>query len=140
MAISKLRQKELSQYGVTMQQSAVLTRIAVLDRKATASEISRWSIREPHSVAYVLDRLEKKNLIKRVKDLDRKNMIRIALTKEGQKVLDSVSTNRGTIYKVMSSLTQEERKRLRSTLRILRDNAISELGIPKPPIPPSNIK
>ena len=57
----KLGQKELSQYGVTMEQSAILTRIAAPGRKATTAEISRWLIREPHSVAYVLDRTERKN-------------------------------------------------------------------------------
>lgn len=60
------------QYGITPEQAGVLFCIKVIGKEATPAKISRYTIREPYTVSAMLNRMERKGLIKKVKDLDRK--------------------------------------------------------------------
>jgi DNA-binding MarR family transcriptional regulator len=71
--------------------------------------------------------MEKKGLVKKVRDMDRKNMIRVAITEKGQQAYDQ-STQRTTIHNIMSALSEAERQQLMSYLQRLGDRALKELG------------
>ncbi len=135
--VFKATQKELRQYGITPEEAAVLSVVQFLDNKATPAEISRWLLRESHTVSGILSRMEKKGLIRKTKDLDRKNLVRVTLTDKGQQAYYQ-STKIESIGKIMSCLSEEECQKLISCLKTLRDRALKELGIDtKPPFPPS---
>lgn len=127
----KLREKELFQHGITPEQAGILFCIQVIGKEATPAKISRYTIREPHSVSAMLDRMEKKGLIKKVKDLDRKNMIRVAITDKGQQAYQQ-STRRESIHKILSPMPIEKRAQLRSLLETLLDKVVVEMDIPEP--------
>ena len=81
--------------------------------------------------------MEKQGLVKKVKDLDRKNLVRITLTEEGHQAYRE-SIKRESIHRIMSSLSEEERQQLKSSLLKLRDTALEEPQIEsKPPYPAS---
>lgn len=129
------RDRELNQYGITTIQAAVLHTIQLIGNRATPAEIARRILRERHSVSGLLIRMEKDGLVRKVKDLDRKNLIRVAITEKGQQVYDR-STKRKSIHKIMSSLSEEERQQLRSCLEKLGNKALRELLVNrKPPFP-----
>lgn len=135
-AIFKARERELAQYGITVEQAAVCFYVLIIGNNATPAELSRWMLREPHTISGIIDRMERKGMVRKVKDLDRKNQIRVVLTEKGQQAYDQ-STNREAIHNIISSLSEEKRKQLRSCLNTLRDKALKELGIfNKPPFPP----
>ena len=135
-AVYKARAKELFRYGIRPAEAAVLFIVQTIGYRATPAEISRWLIREPHSTSGLLLRMEKKGLLRAVKDLERKNLIRIELTEKGQEVYRQ-STKRESIHRVMSSLTGAESRRLRKYLQKMRDKAIEGLwDTSKPPSPP----
>ena len=134
-AVSKAVEKELSHYNITTVQAAVLFIIQAIGNEATPAEISRWLFRESHSVSGLLSRMEKEGLVRKVKDLDRKNMVRVTLTEKGQQVYRQ-SNKRGSIRKIMSCLSEEEHQQLTSCLERLRNKALKELSVnPKPPFP-----
>ena len=81
-ATLRARQKELDRYGISAAQAAVLFIIQAIGEKATPAEITRWLFREPHSVSGMLSRMEKQGLVRKVKDLDGKNLVRIAMTEK----------------------------------------------------------
>ncbi|MFC1906648.1 MarR family winged helix-turn-helix transcriptional regulator [Chloroflexota bacterium] len=126
-AMHKVRSKELHKYGVTPEESAVLFVVKTIGDTATPAEISRWILREPHSTSGLLERMRKKGLIDKTKDLDRKNVVRVTLTDKGQKTLED-SSGRESVYKVLSYLSLEERQQLTSLVIKLRKAAIEELG------------
>lgn len=129
------RDRELNQYGITTIQAAVLHTIQLIGNKATPAEIARRILRERHSVSGLLIRMEKDGLVRKVKDLDRKNLIRVAITEKGQQAYDQ-STKRKSIHKIMSSLSEEERQQQRSCLEKLGNKALRELLVNrKPPFP-----
>jgi DNA-binding MarR family transcriptional regulator len=77
--------------------------------------------------------MEEKGLVKKIKDMDRKNMIRIAMTEKGEQAYNQ-STQRTTIHNIMSALSEAEHQQLMSLLQRLRDQALKELGeYAKPP-------
>ncbi len=127
-AIRKARQKELDRYSVSSRQSGVLSAIHSIGNKATPAKISRWVLWEPHTVSEILSRMEKKGLVRKVKDLDRKNQVRIVLTEKGRKAYRQAS-KRESIKAIMSSLSEEERQQLAASLQRLRGEALKVMGL-----------
>ena len=113
------RDTELMEYGTTAMQAAVLFIINSIGEEAIPAEISRWLLRKPATVSGLLDRMEKARLIERVKDLPRKNLVRVRLTEKGRQAYKQ-SLKREAIHKTMSCLSEEERKQLASILVKLR--------------------
>ncbi len=135
-AMFKAGQKELRRYNITGRKAAVLFIIQAIGYEATPAEIARWLFRESHTVSELLNRMEKQGLVRKVKDLDRKNLVRVELTAKGQEAR-SLIMKREAIHRIMSSLSEKQRQQLTSLLRTLRDTALKELTIVrKIPFPP----
>ena len=136
-ATFRAREKELNKYGISTMKAAVLFTVQAIGHEATPAEISRRLLRRSHGVSALLDRMEKEGLVKRVKDLDRKNMVRGEITEKGYQAYND-STRRESIHRITSSLSEEERRQLKSWLLKLRDTALQEPRISsKLPYPPS---
>lgn len=127
-ATYRVRAKELFQYGISPEEATVLFLLQTIGRGATPAVISRWLLREPHSTSGLLQRMKNRGLIRKVKDLERKNLVRIVLTKKGQQV-SSKAAKRESIHRLMSSLSEEECQRLETCFRKLLNRALDELGI-----------
>jgi len=127
-AIFKLRERELKNFGISTPKAEILFTIEAIGYRATPTEISRHLLREFHSVSSILSRMEKQGLVKRVNDLDRKNLVRVYLTDKGQQVYHE-AVKRETILKILSCLSETEGQQLTSSLKKLRDEALKHLGI-----------
>jgi len=80
--------------------------------------------------------MEKQGLIKRVKDMPRKNMVRVTLTKKGEETYLRTMP-RLTMHETMSVLTEEERKQLWNSLQKIRERALKLAGVGRElPMPP----
>ena len=133
--VFKAREKELRQYGISPEEAGVLFIVKALGNKAIPAEISRWLLRRPHTVSGILSRMEKKGLIRKTKDLDRKNLVRVTLTKKGRQAYYQ-STKRESIHQIMSPPSEEEYQKMISCLNIIRERALKVLGIDQePPFP-----
>jgi DNA-binding MarR family transcriptional regulator len=133
-AVMKARRKELTRYHISPRQSAVLYYIQAIGAKATPAEISRGLFRESHSISEILGRMEKQGLLRRVKDLSRKNMVRVELTEKGREACNQ-SEKRASLDKIFSTLSKEERQQLRSYLERLRDKALRLIQKKRPLFP-----
>ena len=130
----KARAGELSQYGITPEEAAVLFIVQAVGHRVTPAEISRWTLRESHSISGLLMRMEKKGLIKKVKDLDKKGRVKIVLTEKGQQTYHE-SLKRDSIREIMSCLSEEERHQLQSALRKIRSKALKIVLLKELPFP-----
>ena len=134
-AIGRTRVKELHKHDLSARQAATLFIIRAIGEKATPAEIARWQFRQAHSISGILSRMEKDGLIRKDKDLERKNLVRVSLTEKGHQAYQ-LSLSREYLNRIISSLSAEERRQMMSSLRTLRDKALEELGIEdKPPFP-----
>jgi len=93
-------------------------------------EISRHLFRRSHGVSTIISRMENKGLVKKAKDLDRRNMVRVEMTEMGQKACDYAAKVL-SIQRIMSALSEDERDELRILLNRLSDRAAEEAGIDK---------
>jgi DNA-binding MarR family transcriptional regulator len=125
-AMSRVADNELSQIGISMMQAAVLLFVKNAKEPVIPAQISRWLFREPHTVSQLLIRMERQGLVKRTKDLERKNQVRITLTEKGEKAFQQQSEMR-VIDKILSNLSPKECDKLGACLKQLRDEAIKEL-------------
>jgi len=130
----RARDKELSRYGISVEEATVLFVVEVNGERATPSEISRWLFREPHSTSSLIMRMEKDGLVTKVNDLERKNMLRVVMTQKGREAYEK-STARESIHRMMSLLSQDERELLQSCLERLRNEAVKELRVKRKPPP-----
>jgi DNA-binding MarR family transcriptional regulator len=138
-SVFKVRQRELSEYGISPEEARVMFIVHVLNNNCTPAEIAKWRLRRHHTVLSILNRMEQKKLISKTKDLERKNLVKVSLTDKGQQAFYQ-STKIDLLHQVMSSLSQEERQQLRSFLETLRDRALEVVNNisepdPKPPFP-----
>jgi len=135
-AALRARDRELGQYGISVEEAAVLFVVHATGETATPSEISRWVFREPHSTSALLIRMEKDGLVRKLSDLERKNLLRVVMTEKGREAYQN-STARGSIHRMMSLLSPDERQQLQSILERIRNEALKELRIERklPPFP-----
>jgi DNA-binding MarR family transcriptional regulator len=134
-AIFRAREKELQRYGVSPEQVGLLFVVQALGNKATPATISRHIIRQPHTVSALVDRMARRGLVKKVKDLDRKNLVRVVMTEKGKKTYD-ISTKRGPIHRILGTLSPEEKKEFRSHLEKLLAKARKEIGLDRDELRP----
>ena len=135
-AIFRNRVKELYKHNLSARQSTVLIALEALGTVVTPAELSKWVFREPHSISNFLKRMERDGYIRRVKDLARKNMIRIEMTDKGREAVHN-ARKMESVHKIMSSLSKEEHQQMRAILEKLWGKALENLGIDNRPVFPS---
>jgi DNA-binding MarR family transcriptional regulator len=133
--VLKARNRELRKYGISLEEWGVLNIAQLIGETATPAEIARWLFREHHSVTSLLNRMVKKGLIKRTKDLERKNLVRVNLTELGHKTY--LAARKARVHEqIASNLSIEDRKQLIRYLYEIRAGAQNILGIEyTPPFP-----
>lgn len=125
----KVRDRELRRYGISSVEAGVLAAINAMGKYATVSKIAREVLQEAHSISELVGRMEKKQLVKRLADPNRKNTISIKMTPMGEKAyLNSMKLE--SAKRVMNSLSDEERKQLVPILQKLISRGWLELGTP----------
>ncbi len=127
--IFRARDKELSRYSITPMQAAVLFIVKVLkatEGEATPGKVSRWLLREPHTISRIVTRMEDEGLVSKIRGSGKKNEINITLTEKGEQAYRQ-SSKRESIREIMSCLSEEERQQLDSSLEKLRNRGSKTL-------------
>ena len=128
--IGKARHNELDKHNIKIRQAAVLFAVKAIktnEKYATPGKISKWLLREPHTISRILNRMEKEGLIKKIRNSVNRNEIEIILTENGEQAYRQ-SLSRKTLREIMSCLSIEERQQLNSSLKKLRDKAASNFN------------
>jgi DNA-binding MarR family transcriptional regulator len=107
-------------------QASVLFVLKAIGEPATPTEMSRWLLREKHTVSELISRMEKQGLVRKTKGLKRKNLVGVTLTDKGEEALRQGMMKEKTIRKIMSCLSNEEQDSLRGHLEKLRSKALEE--------------
>jgi DNA-binding MarR family transcriptional regulator len=126
---------EIKHLRVTQPQARVLSMLSREDRPVTLDELANWTLKEFNSVSTLINRMEKKGLIKKEKKAgDLKTYI--SLTEKGSDLYHKGVTER-SIHLIFEKLTAEEKTRLDAILKKLRDTTRDLLGMDyRPPFMP----
>ncbi len=125
-------ERELRKYGISLTENVILLTIQAIEQnggvQTTPAEISRWSFRKPHTISGVLKTMESKGLVKRRRNLNKKNLVRVEITRKGLSAYEQAS-KKIYVKKILSALSEDERQQLRSCLLKLRNKALKDLGM-----------
>ncbi|MCX6004721.1 MAG: MarR family transcriptional regulator [Chloroflexi bacterium] len=124
----KVRERELLNQNLSATSAAILFLVDAMGKDVTPAKISRMLLREPHSVSGILMRMEKQGLLKRTKNMERKNLIRVTLTARGEQAL-KLSMKKEGVKHILSRLTEEQRKQLKAALATLKEAGLKELNL-----------
>jgi DNA-binding MarR family transcriptional regulator len=126
---------ELKHLHLTQPQVRILTMLSREGKAATIEELASWTLKEFNSVSTLINRMEKKGLVKKVKkDGDLKTYI--SLSEQGSDIYHHHVTER-SIRLIFEKLTAAEKKQLETTLKKVRDTTRDILGMDfRPPFLP----
>ena len=126
---------EIKHLRITQPQVRVLTMLSRENRPVTLEELANWTLKEFNSVSTLVNRMEKKGLVKKIKkEGDLKTYI--ALTEKGSDLFLKQVTER-SIHLIFGKLTDQEKKQLDAILRKIRDTTRDLLGLDyRPPFMP----
>jgi DNA-binding MarR family transcriptional regulator len=116
-----LRQKELSQYDITVSQLYILVVIENLGAKATISTVAKALGRHVDVLSRQTTVLENNGLIKRTKERMGSRLLTITLTEKSLELL-KVARHSKVMSEVLSVLTMEERQQFEPVLDKLLSN------------------
>lgn len=133
-SIYRLRELELAQFGLTVEQSAILYLLITRGGSTTAKTIEHLTMRQHHSISTLINRMIKMNLVVKKKSPDKR--FEILITKHGEDLLKKIPVY--SLEMVFSSLKAKDREQLLSYLNILLERARDLLGLTF--IPPFLVK
>ncbi|MFC1953688.1 MarR family winged helix-turn-helix transcriptional regulator [Chloroflexota bacterium] len=137
--VDRARQKELHQYGISPRAAGVLFTILKSGNSISQTKLVKELNLEPHSISELLSRMSKQGLVVKVKDLEKRNLVRVEVTEKGLEVF-RLSTNRKSIIDIMSVLTREEKEQLWEILSKIRESALDQRQQDKSNLfPPSDL-
>ncbi|MDM7998467.1 MAG: MarR family winged helix-turn-helix transcriptional regulator [Dehalococcoidia bacterium] len=117
---------ELGQVGVTVPQALVLTFVATSAEPVTPMKLSRLMHREPHTISALLTRMQAQGLIKKERNLERGNWVRVTLTKKGKEAYERQLGAR-RVRNITECLSKQELESLNRMNRKLRAKGIELL-------------
>jgi DNA-binding MarR family transcriptional regulator len=126
---------ELKHLRITQPQVRILTMLSRQNRPVTLDELSIWTLKEFNSVSTLINRMEKKGLVKKTKK-SANSKTYVTLTEKGSKLYHQGVTER-SIHLIFNELSQEERNQLKELLMKVRNTTRELLGLDyKPPFLP----
>jgi DNA-binding MarR family transcriptional regulator len=124
-AMQRAMDAELRPIGITSAEAAILYFIRISSEPVTPAMLSRWLIKEAHTVSAILGRMEKQGLVNKKKNLPRKNLVRVALTEKGAEATAQASETK-VMGNILFCLSPEEQDTLGEFVERLRNKAIEE--------------
>jgi len=136
--LARARERELSRFGVSPVQDQIMFIIDNLNKSVTITEISLWLFREPHTVSWIVGQMRKNGLVRKTRDPNRRNLVKVTLTKKGKEIHHRSMAGSRVIADIFSCLSEEESASLLSHLHKVRDRGFEALGTTR--IPPDPLK
>ena len=129
MMSNMVTQRSMAELGITSTQASILFMVAS-GKCLLAAELAREYGIDASAVTRLIDRLEKRGLLTRVRSNEDRRVVRLALTAEGTAIaarLPAIFT--GVMDQLMSGFTPEETGFLKSLLRRVLANNCELAGI-----------
>ena len=117
---------ELGQIGLTVPQALVLTMVAGTTEPITPMKLSKLLHREPHTISALLSRMEVQGLVKKERNLERGNWVRVSLTKNGMEAYERQAVAR-KVRNITKCLSKQELGALNKMNKKLRAKGVELL-------------
>lgn len=125
-AISRLRELELAQYGLTPEQAHVLDILSVGGGSTTIGTIADMTLRPHNTVSTLIARMAKRGLVEKRRNPKDKRRYQIAMTKKGRELFQRVTRN--SIEMAFAALSKDDKREFSSLLTRLLSRAYELSG------------
>ncbi len=129
-AISRLRELELSRFGLTVEQSSILMGLAGLRAAVKTKYLEDATLRQHHSVSTLINRMMRMGLVAKERRPGERGY-RISITDTGRDLLGQITT--AAIDVTFRVLSERDKRRLAAALFLLYGKARDLLGLPLVP-------
>jgi DNA-binding MarR family transcriptional regulator len=123
-ALSRSRELELAQYGLTPEQAGVLRTLLEKGGSTTNAEIADVMIRQYNSITTLVNRMENSGLVKKEKSAKNRKFT-VSITPKGRQISERVTTN--SVNLAFSGLSLKEKQKLTSYLENVVEKSRSML-------------
>jgi DNA-binding MarR family transcriptional regulator len=118
-----------AQDGLTPQKHAILMAIRYIEDPVTPTEVANWLDRSTNSISLIIDRMVKKGLVKRTRNLRDRRSVRLSITEKGNEMLDKATTSGWELIQhILSPLSEDELVLLSSMLKRVRQRAFEYIN------------
>ena len=124
--ISRLRELELAQYGLTPEQAYVLDILNAKGGSTTIGDIVDMTLRQHHTISTLIARMAKRGLVEKRLSRQDKRSYEIVMTKSGLALFQKVT--RKSIEMAFSTLSKEDKRKLSALLKVLLTQAYEVSG------------
>jgi DNA-binding MarR family transcriptional regulator len=116
--------------GLSHSQAAALAVLSAADRALPLSHLARYLTQEAQSTTELADRLERRGLVRRMRDARDRRLVLLELTDEGREVYERIrpSLSEGG-EQLFAGLGEDERATMADLLAPVRESAATLLGI-----------
>jgi DNA-binding MarR family transcriptional regulator len=115
-SISRVRDYEITEIGITPEQAAILQILLRHEGKASIHEVAVSLMRRENSVLTMFRRMEKLGFVDLIKHQNRKEL-EVMITEKGRNIYDKMTFK--TIEIIFAVLSTEEREKLSLYLRLI---------------------
>jgi len=122
----RARNLELARIGLNLVQAEVLYCLKASKEPLTPMKLARMMHKQPHTVSALVHRMEAQGLVITKKDLERKNWLRLSLTKKGEAALKRWSTAT-MVPDALACLSKRETEALYTITRKLHEKGLELL-------------
>jgi len=122
--IRRVIENELRKFGISAPAAGLMYVLQSSEEPVKLKELSQWLFLKPNSVSELVSRMAKRGLVKKVRDQQKKGMIRVKLTKRGDDLLRQYMKEMKVVSMIMSGLSEKEPKALTSCLEKLRKSVL----------------
>lgn len=118
-SVRKSIEKEIRSYGLNPTEFAVLE-LLYNKGEQTVQKIGEKVLIASSSITYVVDKLEKKNLILRTPNPEDRRITQVSITEEGKALMDDIFPGHAkAVQRILEGLTMEEKEEVISQLKKL---------------------
>ena len=133
--IFKAIERAIAPTGVTLPQALALATIKAGPGPITPSRLAHYLTQETQSVTGLIDRMEKQEWVRRVRDLPDRRAIRLELTPVGEaKLEETLGPSGATTARMFELLSATELQTLAGLLERVHEGAVAHLGIEPPAV------
>jgi DNA-binding MarR family transcriptional regulator len=129
VAVSKCQEAVFAKGGLTLQQYRVLMTIYFAKRPLTQTDVAHYLDRNTNSISLIIDRMEKIDLVKRVRDSKDRRALRLVITAKGKDLFKRATTHGlGLLEAMTSCCSEEEMQTVINLLERFKERALKELS------------
>ena len=130
-SLNKCEAEVFKKVGLSLPQYMVLETIIYIGNPCTPSEVANFSDRNANSITLLIDRMEKRGLVTRVRDLKDRRTVRLSITEKGMAAYKRASKpHKQLLREMIPTLNTEEIQELIRLLNKILETTynLRELG------------